>query len=106
MSSLSYVHVHSMRLATGQEALVARVLTKDGKIGYGFSFRLDAAEARHMAEWYAGVRVERPRLELLVDHPWEQAFLEENPVPWDCEPGFTALEFLPPRPPGSSASTR
>jgi hypothetical protein len=106
MTPLSYVHVHSMRLATGQEALVARVLTKEGKTGYGFSFRLDAAEARHMAEWHAGVREKRPRCEPVLAHPWETAFVCGEPIPWDCEPGFTALEFLPPRPPGSSASTR
>ncbi len=95
-----------MRLQSGQEALVARVVTKDGKTGYGFSFRLDAAEARHMAEWNAGARSERPRIEPLLGHPWEQAFLAGKPVPWECEPGFTALEFLPPRPLGSSAETR
>ena len=95
-----------MRLASGHEVLVARVLTKDGKVGYGFSFRLDAAEARHMAEWHAGAREERPRYEPALDHPWENAFLEGKPVPWGCEAGFTALEFLPPRPPGSSAATR
>jgi hypothetical protein len=106
MTSLSYVHVHSMRLATGQEALVARVLTNEGKTGYGFSFQLDAAEARHMAEWHAGVRKERPQYQPVLDHPWEIAFLKKEPIPWDREPGFTALEFLPPRPPGSSASTR
>ena len=92
-----------MRLASGHEALVARVLTHEGKTGFGFSFRLDAAEARHMAEWHAGARAEPPRLEPVLGHPWERAFLEQKPVPWRCEPGFTALEFLPPRPPGSSA---
>ena len=95
-----------MRLQTGQEALVARVLTKEGKVGYGFSFQLDAADARHMAEWHAGVTSERPRLEPVLGHPWETAFLANEAIPWECEPGFTALEFLPPRPPGSSASTR
>lgn len=106
MTGLAYVHVHSMRLQAGQEALVARVLTKEGKIGFGFSFRLDAAEARHMAEWHAGVRKEYPPYAPLLDHPWEKAFLARKPVPWDCEPGFTALEFLPPRPPAPSAATR
>ena len=106
MTALAFVHVHSMRLQTGQEALVARVLTKEGKVGYGFSFQLDAADARHMAEWHAGVRSERPRLEPVLGHPWETAFLADEAIPWECEPGFTALEFLPPRPPGSSASTR
>lgn len=83
-----------MRLQTGHEALVARVLTKDGKAGFGFSFRLDAAEARHMAEWHAGVRTERPRLEPALHHPWERAFLEGKPMPWDCEPAFVGLEWL------------
>ena len=54
------VHVHSMRIATGEEVLVARVIAPDGRVGYGFSFRVDATEARHMAEWAAGVRAERP----------------------------------------------
>ena len=83
-----------MRLAAGQEALVARALTSAGKAGFGFSLRLDAAEARHMAEWDAGVRAEKPRLERLLDHPWERSFLEGRPVPWDCEPGFASLTWL------------
>jgi len=57
---LAFMHVHSMRITSGEEALVARALTKEGKVGFGFSFRLDAAEARHMAEWHAGVRKDRP----------------------------------------------
>jgi hypothetical protein len=52
-----------MRLATGEEALIARVLTTEGKVGYGLSFRLDATEAWHMAERAAGVRSERPPYE-------------------------------------------
>jgi hypothetical protein len=104
--SLKYVHVHSMRLQTGQEALVARVLTLEGKTGLGFSFRLDAAEARQMAEWDAGTGVARPRYEPVLGHPWETAFVAGQLVPWECEPGFTALEFWPPPPPGTSASIR
>jgi hypothetical protein len=95
-----------MRLASGEEVLVARVLTAEGKAGFGFSFRLDATEARHMAEWHAGARRERPACQPVAHHPWEKAYLEGKPVPWDCEPGFTALEFLPPRPPATSARTR
>jgi hypothetical protein len=83
-----------MRLASGEEALVARVLTKDGKAGFGFSFRLDATEARHMAEWHAGARRERPRIELTLDHPWERAFLEGKAIPWECEPAFAGLAWL------------
>src|SRR5262245_30827637 len=95
-----------MRLASGHEALVVRVVTNDDRIGYGFSMRLDATEARHMAEFNAGVRTDRPALPPVLNHPWEIAFLEQKPIPWDSEPGFTALEFLPPRQRGSSASTR
>jgi hypothetical protein len=83
-----------MRLAAGQEALVARVLTREGKIGYGFSFRLDATEARHMAEWHAGARAEKPPLQALLGHPWEKAFQEGTAMPWDAEPGFAALSWL------------
>jgi hypothetical protein len=106
MTRASYIHVQSMRLASGHEALIARVLTDAGGVGYGFSFRLDAAEARHMAEWHAGVRKEGPRCEPVLAHPWETAYVAGEPIPWDYEPGFTALEFSPPPPPGSSASTR
>ena len=94
MTDWSHAHVHSMRLQAGQEALVARVLTRDGTAGFGFSFRLDATEARHMAEWYAGVRNEPPRVELVLGHPWEEAFLARKPVPWDFEPGFASLQWL------------
>ena len=104
-AGLTHVHVHSLRLLTGQEALVARVLTLDGRTGYGFSFRLDAAEARQMAEWDAGARAERPPYQPVLGHPWEIAFVAGAQVPWDCEPAFTALEFLPTPRPGSSAST-
>ena len=83
-----------MRLASGQEALVARAVTKDGKAGFGFSLRLDGTEARHMAEWHAGVRKERPQYTPLLDHPWEKAFLAGAPIPWDLEPGFARLMFL------------
>ena len=83
-----------MRLQSGHEALVARVLTREGKTGFGFSFRLDAAEARHMAEWHAGARTERPPVEPVLGHPWEKAFLEKKTIPWDCEPGFASLAWV------------
>ena len=83
-----------MRLEGGQEALVARVVTKDGKTGFGFSFRLDATEARHMAEWHAGLRPEAPAIEPVLNHPWEKAVLSGAPIPWELEPGFAKLMFL------------
>ena len=48
-----FVHVHSVRLASGAEALVARALAEDGRIGYGYSLDLDATAALHMAERFA-----------------------------------------------------
>jgi len=91
----AYVHVHSMRLATGEEVLVARVLAQDGRVGYGFSFRLESTEARHMAEWHAGVRKERPGYQPVLEHPWEKAFLEKKEIPWKSEPAFAAIRWLP-----------
>jgi hypothetical protein len=52
-----YIHVQSMRLATGEEALVAVVLTHAGTVGYGFNLGLDATAARHMAMQAAGLEV-------------------------------------------------
>jgi hypothetical protein len=48
--------MQSVRTASGDEALIARVAAGSGKIGYGFSLSLDATEARHMAERHAGLR--------------------------------------------------
>ncbi len=86
--------MQSLRIATGEEVLVARVESKEGKVGFGFSFRLDATEARHMAEWAAGVRAERPPYESQLDHAWERAFLSDEEVEWSEEPGFAKLRWL------------
>lgn len=48
-----FVHTHSVRLPSGEEALVARALADDGRIGYGYSRTLDATAARHMAERFS-----------------------------------------------------
>jgi hypothetical protein len=83
-----------MRLATGEEALIARVLTPEGRVGYGFSFRLDATEARHMAEWAAGVRAERPAYESRLDHAWERAYLSGRDIEWQIESAFAKLQWI------------
>jgi hypothetical protein len=87
--------VQSIRLASGEEALVARVLGENGKAAFGFSFRLDAAEARYMAEWQLGARTDKPRVEPVLGHPWERALSEDKSIPWELEPGFNSLRWLP-----------
>ena len=88
------IHVHAIRGASGAEILIARVLAADGRIGLGFSFRLDATEARHMAEWAAGVRHERPRYQPALDHPWEKAWVSEKEIEWHLEPAFGRISWL------------
>lgn len=51
--SIAHTHVHSLRIASGAEALVARVLAVDGTPGFGFTLNLDAGVARDMAAWDA-----------------------------------------------------
>ncbi len=51
--AIAHTHVHSMRLASGAEALVARVLAADGTAGFGFTLNDDAGVARDMAAWDA-----------------------------------------------------
>ena len=51
--SIAHTHVHSLRIASGAEALVARVRLADGTEGYGFTLNLEAVTARDMAAWDA-----------------------------------------------------
>jgi len=51
--SIAHTHVHSLRIASGAEALAARVLAVDGTAGFGFTLNLEAAVARDMAAWDA-----------------------------------------------------
>jgi L-alanine-DL-glutamate epimerase-like enolase superfamily enzyme len=51
--AIAHTHVHSMRLASGKEALVARVLAADGTAGFGFTLNEEAGVARDMAAWDA-----------------------------------------------------
>lgn len=91
---MKFTHVQSMRLASGQEVLVARVLTNEGNAGFGFSLRLDATEARHMAEWAAGARAEKPKLQPALGHAWETAYISGSAIAWDSEPEFSRLQWL------------
>jgi L-alanine-DL-glutamate epimerase-like enolase superfamily enzyme len=51
--SVAFTHVHSLRLASGAEALAARVLLADGAAGFGFTLNMEAGVARDMAAWDA-----------------------------------------------------
>ena len=84
-----------MRLASGHEALVTRVLAQDGRAGFGFSLQLDATQARHMAMYEVGLRPTRPHLTPVMAHPWETAWVANRPVPWEVEPAFSQLKWLP-----------
>jgi len=95
MTGPRFVHTQSLRLASGQEALVTRVLADDGRIGFGFSLQLDATEARHMAMHAAGLRAERPRIAPVLGHPWETAYVSRSEIPWSFEEGFSRLRWLP-----------
>ena len=47
-----------------------------------------------MAEWHAGVRAERPKIEPVLAHAWETAYLARETIPWEVEPGFAGLQGL------------
>jgi hypothetical protein len=91
----SYLHTQSIRLASGQEALVTRAVARDGRAGYGFSLQLDATQARHMALYQLGLKPERPKVAVVLAHPWETAWESNQPVPWDVEPAFSQIKWLP-----------
>jgi hypothetical protein len=76
------VHTHSLRLASGEEALITRVLAPDGRAGFGFSLRLDATQSRHMAEWNAGVRPDVPDS-------------LKGPLPPEIQAAIPTLRWLP-----------
>jgi hypothetical protein len=91
----SYIHTQSLRLASGHEALVTRVLADDGRTGFGFSLQLDSTQARHMALYQVGLWPERPHITPVMAHPWETAWVANQAVPWEVEPAFSRLEWLP-----------
>lgn len=84
-----------MRLASGHEALVTRVVAPGGRAGFGFSLQLDATQARHMAMFEAGLWPGRPRIAPVMAHRWETAWVAGEPVPWEIEPAFSRLQWLP-----------
>jgi L-alanine-DL-glutamate epimerase-like enolase superfamily enzyme len=80
-----------MRLASGAEALVARVRTADGKEGFGFTLNEDAAVARDMAAWDALGRSKGVPLHSLLGGTYRsqvQCVDDVNPA---IAPGWDAL---------------
>ena len=89
--SIAHTHVHSIRLASGAEALVARVRLADGAEGYGFTLNLEAVVARDMAAWDALGRSKGVPLHGLLGGTYRRSvkcIQDENP---SIPPDWTAL---------------
>ena len=89
--SIAHTHVHSLRVASGAEALVARVLATDGATGSGFTLNLDAGVARDMAAWDALGRAKGVALHALLGGSYRRkvkCMNDENPA---IPPDWTAL---------------
>src|SRR5258706_1714979 len=82
--SIAHTHVHSLRLASGAEALVARVLAADGTAGFGFTLNEDAAVARDMAAWDALARSKGVALPALLGG----SYRKNIPLAHDQLPAF------------------
>lgn len=104
-------HAHSIRLASGAEALVVRMRFEGGATGFGFTFTEDLAAARAMARWLAAPGDAATRRDLLATappdaHPWARDWRAvlagtQSAIDWNAEPGFAGLRWIepPPEPP-------
>jgi len=89
--SVAHTHVHSLRLASGAEALVARVRAADRTKGFGFTLNLDAGVARDMAAWDALARAKGvPLFALLGGSYRKKVSLSKDDNP-SIPPDWTAL---------------
>ena len=80
-----------MRVASGSEALVARVLLADGTAGYGFTLNDDAGMARDMAAWDALGRSKGVALHSLLGGTHHRTVKCVNDVNPAIPPDWTAL---------------
>jgi L-alanine-DL-glutamate epimerase-like enolase superfamily enzyme len=88
---IAHTHVHSMRLAAGPEALVARVRAANGALGFGFTLNEEAGIARDMAAWDALARAKEVPLWVLLGGSYRRKIdlsRDENPA---IAPDWTAL---------------
>jgi L-alanine-DL-glutamate epimerase-like enolase superfamily enzyme len=89
--SIVHTHVHSLRIASGGEALAARVLAAGGAAGFGFTLNLDAGVARDMAAWDALARSKGVPLYALLGGAYrKQIKLSKDEFP-AIAPDWTAL---------------
>ena len=89
--SVAHTHVHSLRLASGVEALVARVRAADGTLGFGFTLNMDAGVARDMAAWDALARAKGvPLFSLLGGSYRKEVTISKDDNP-SIPPDWTAL---------------
>jgi L-alanine-DL-glutamate epimerase-like enolase superfamily enzyme len=89
--SIAHTHVHSLRIASGAEALAARVLAKDGAAGFGFTLNLDAGVARDMAAWDALARAKGVPLHALLGGSYRKSIrITKDELP-AIVPDWTAL---------------
>jgi L-alanine-DL-glutamate epimerase-like enolase superfamily enzyme len=89
--SIAHTHVHSLRVSSGAEALVARVLAADGSEGFGFTLNLEAGVARDMAAWDALGRAKGVALHALLGGSYRRnvkCMKDENPA---IPPDWSAL---------------
>ncbi len=88
---VAHTHVHSLRLASGAEALVARVRAADGTSGFGFTLNMDAGVARDMAAWDSLARAKGvPLFSLLGGSYRKEVPLSKDDNP-SISPDWTAL---------------
>lgn len=89
--SVSHTHVHSLRLASGAEALAARALLAEGTSGFGFALNMDAGVARDMAAWDALGRSKGVPLHSLLGGSYRvKVRCEEDSLP-SIRPDWSAL---------------
>ena len=89
--SIAHTHVHSLRLASGAEALAARVRIAAGSEGYGFTLNEEAVVARDMAAWDALARAKGvPLFGLLGGSYRKKVNLDKDENP-SIPPDWTAL---------------
>ena len=86
------IHVQSLRLASGSEALVARVVARDGVAGFGFTLGPEAYVARELAAWDARARrASVPLFRLLGAGEARSVAFRSDPQP-PFAPDWHALE--------------